>query len=499
MTLIIIVPMFFLPNTIGLYIRDPKEITQEQSQELIIWKFDQRTFSAIMIFVIEGFYYFFLIATLFPGIFLIIWSTLAKWREGHPIHGKMSLNEIKKDDKIIKKRKKFFSLTRSDRDYLPMGLYKETEFPINLTEDLTKFNDYPDISLIIPCYNEEQNVAQAIENAYLQDYPGKMEIIVVDDGSRDNTRAICEILKENGKDRKIIALHKSNGGKASAINLGLDHAKGKIIITTDGDSHFNRDCVSSIIHEFKRHPKAGIIGGFVLIRNTEKGYLVKLQQMEYILTQHAVRIPQSEMGNVLIEPGPVFGIRADVAKRYPCLTRTCCEDVDLTQTVLGCGYPTRTALGAVSLTNAPTTWRQWYNQRKRWIYGQYQSWRENKHFLKRNLWGLYMYFTWLSSFITLCILITLMVVTFILLPMLYFNQYLFVFISVRTVLIVLIYLIVRVIVLYQYKEGKSVILYLPFKVIYDLLNSLLSAVLYFRFVTGLGVKIRWGEKTIKLR
>jgi len=498
LTLIIVVPLFFLPNTIGMYIRDPKDITQEQSQQLVFWKFDQRTFSAIMIFVIEGFYYFFLIANLFPGIFLAIWATLAKWRENHPFISETLLDEDKSDKPKKIRRKKFFSLTRTDKDTIPIGLNRETEFPIHVTGDLTGSNNYPEISLIIPCYNEEQNVAQAIENAYLQDYPGEIEIIVVDDGSRDNTGAICEVLSEDSKDRKVVALHKSNGGKASAINLGLRHARGKIIITTDGDSHFNQDCVSRIVDEFKKHPKAGIIGGFVLIRNTDKGYLVKLQQMEYILTQHVVRIPQSEMGNVLIEPGPIFGVRADVAKRYPCLTRTCCEDVDLTQTILGCGYQTRTALGAVSRTEAPTTWRAWYNQRKRWIYGQYQSWRENKHFLKRNPWGLYMYFTWLSTFISLCLLIILLGITFILLPMLYFNQHLFVFTSVRTVLIILLYLLVRIIVLYQYEEGKSVIWYLPVKLVYDMLNSFLAAVLYFRFITGLGVKIRWGEKKMKL-
>lgn len=482
LTLLLVVPLFFLPNTIGLYIRDPKETTPEHAQKPILGIFRQWTFSYMMLFVIEGFYYFFLVATLSPTIFLILWSSLARWRD------KSSKGKIRR----------WFITPQKDMEKLPTGVKREMEFPLHIKSDLTKDDPYPDVSLIIPCYNEEQNVAEAIENAYLQDYPGKMEIVVVDDGSRDNTFAISQILAEQSFDRKIIPLHKSNGGKASAINHGIRHAHGKIIITTDGDSHFDRDCVSKIVSEFEKHPKAGIIGGFVLIRNTFDSYLVKLQQMEYILTQHVIRIPQSETGNVLIEPGPVFGIRADIAKRYPCLTRTCCEDVDLTQTVLGNGYQTRTALDAVSLTNAPTSWGGWYNQRKRWIYGQYQSWRENKHFLKRNPWGVYMYFTWLSSFITLCILITLIGITLILLPMLYINQYLFVFISIRTILIVVIYFITRILILSQYKEGKSILWYLPFKVLYDMINSFLAAVLYFRFITGLGVKIRWGERTEKL-
>ena len=483
LTLILIVPMLFLPNSLGFYIRDPKDsIDPEMNQRPVLGLFEQRTFTYIMLFVIEGFYYFFLLATLFPTIFFILWSSLVKWRN------KSSKGRLRR----------WFIVTQSNKDTFPMGVHREMAFPLVIKSNLTEEKSYPDVSLIIPCYNEEQNVAQAIENAFLQDYPGNMEIIVVDDGSRDNTLAVSRILSEKTIDRNIFTLHKSNGGKASALNYGLQRAKGKIIITTDGDSHFDRDCCSKIVSEFKKHPKAGIIGGFVLIRNTHDGYLVKLQQMEYILTQHVIRIPQSEMGNVLIEPGPVFGIRADVARRYPCLTRTCCEDVDLTQTVLGSGHSTRTALGAVTQTEAPTNWRAWYNQRKRWIFGQYQSWRENRQFLKRNPWGLYTYFTWLSTFITLCILITLFTITFILLPMLYINQYLFVFISVRTILILLIYFISRILILSQYKEGKSILWYLPFKIIYDMINSILTAVLYFRFITGLGVKIRWGGRTEKL-
>ena len=501
LTVIIIVPLLFLPNSVGFYIRDPKDtVSTKDTQTPILWFFNQRTFSHLMLFVIEGFYYFFIITNLCPSIFLIIWSSLAKWRDRHPVkddkegeRGRALGNRFRG-----KRLRRSFALSRSDRDALPMGLKREGEFPIIKRVNLFENDPYPLISLIIPCYNEEQNVAAAIENAYLQDYIGKIEIIVVDDGSRDNTRAISGILADKGIKREVVTFTKPNGGKASALNHGILHSHGKIIVTTDGDSHLDAQCVSKIVDGFRKNPFAGTVGGFVLIRNTHKGYLVKLQQIEYILTQHVIRIPQSEMGNVLIEPGPVFGIRADVARRYPSQTRTCVEDVDLTQTVLGCGYQTRTALDAISLTEAPTTWRSWFNQRKRWIYGQYQSWRENKHFLKKNPWGIYMYFTWLSTFITFCILLAMVCLTVILLPMLYINQYLFVFISARTLLIVIIYLITKIIILYQYKEGRSVIGYLPFKIAYDLIASLLAAILYYKFITGRGVKIKWGGRSIRL-
>jgi len=500
LTLAIIVPMLFLPNSIGLYIRDPKGGPgTDNSGEPVLFFFEPRTVSIAMLVVIEGFYYFFVLTNLFPSLFLIIWSSIANRRRKRSggLHSEEAVEIPLIPDQGMRRR--FFQRGGTENGPLPMGLARSGEFPMMPRTGDELREPHPDVSLIIPCYNEEQSVATAIERAYLQDYEGKIEIIVVNDGSRDNTSAIMSIMADRGGNREVLTLDKPNGGKASALNYGIMHSTGKIIVTTDGDSHLDRSCISNIVGEFKRRPNVGAVGGFVLIRNTHKGYLVKLQQIEYILTQHVIRIPQSEMGNVLIEPGPVFGIRAEIARRYPCLTRTCVEDVDLTQTVLGSGYTTRTALDALSLTEAPTTWRGWFNQRKRWIYGQYQSWRENKQFLKKNPWGLYMYFTWVSTFVTLCILLTLFLITLILLPNLYLNQYLFVFISARTLLIMVIYLLARALILSQYREGKSVILYLPFKIAYDMINSFLAAILYFRFITGMGVRIRWGGRNTKMQ
>ncbi len=503
-SLIIILPMFLIPNSFGYYIRDPSEdMSEEEADEQILGLFNKRTFSLLMLVLIDGFYYLFLVASMFPVIFFLIWSSLTKRYErkvgqsGGVDNGKY----ITDPEGLSKTRKKrnIFKLTRNYTDKSPIGVDREAAFPLHVRQKPIPQDYNPDVSLIVPCFNEEQNVAQTIENAYLQDYPGNMVIIIVDDGSQDNTYAISKILAGKSDTREVKVIKKPNGGKASAINFGLKEATGEIIVSTDGDSHFDENCVTNIVNEFKKHPHAGIVGGFVLIRNTDKGYLVKLQQMEYILTQHLIRIPQSDMGNVLIEPGPVFGMRSELAKRYSCQDRTCCEDVDLTQTVLGSGYQTRTALTAVSRTEAPTKWKAWYNQRKRWIYGQYQSWRENKDFLKKNPWGIYMYFTWVANFVYLLFLLGIMTLIIILLPALYVNQYLFVFISVRTIMIFTVYFIVRILILSQYKEGRRTYRYLPIKILYDMGYSMLAAFLYFKYITGLGIKIHWGRRTVKLK
>jgi cellulose synthase/poly-beta-1,6-N-acetylglucosamine synthase-like glycosyltransferase len=322
-----------------------------------------------------------------------------------------------------------------------------------------------------------------------------MEIIVVDDGSRDRTWSIGNIFKANEKGREIKVYHKGNGGKASALKYGISKSNGRIIIMTDGDSGMHSNAVSSIVDTFRKYPDAGIVGGHVFIRNTHTGYLTKLQQLEYIITQHLIRINQSEDGSVLIAPGPIFGMRSDLANSLPPLDRTIVEDCDLTMSVLPTKYSTRSTTQAVSYTTAPTTWINWVRQRKRWIFGQFQAWRENRWHLKRNPWGIYTYFTWVTTTISSFILILTFLFTLLLL-LSGGDYYRFLeFVSIRTGLVFIFYILARAVVVMQYEEGRKILPYIPAKIMYDLANGLLTAYLYMKYITGSGVRMSWGNRS----
>ena len=149
--------------------------------------------------------------------------------------------------------------------------------------DLFSGSKLPLVSVIIPCYNEDRYLGAAVTNAYRQSYLGEIEILIVDDGSKDNTWSIGKIFQTKKGKRTVKTFHKPNGGKASAISYGIEKAEGKIIITTDGDSEMHEDAVKEVVDTFKRFPDAGIVGGFVSIKNSHRGYLTKLQQLEYIM------------------------------------------------------------------------------------------------------------------------------------------------------------------------------------------------------------------------
>lgn len=452
LAIICIVPAIFIPSTWGLSLSD-------QRVDLGDAEVPQGELMSSVYYLLDGYYVLFIMTSLFPFLFFSFNASI------------------------------LIAMERS-RGKNNNGKGRNNEGSLLFKEEI-----YPKVSVIIPCYNEAVNISSTVTNCFKQDYRGELEIIIVDDGSRDGTWSIGRIFKSSEKGRQIHIFHKENGGKASALKFGINKARGSIILMTDGDSHIHPNAVSSIVETFRDHPDAGIVGGYVFIRNLHAGYLNKLQQLEYIITQHLIRVNQSEDGSVLIAPGPIFGMRADLARTLPPLDRTVVEDCDLTMTVLPTGYTTRATTKARSYTSAPTTWKAWFRQRRRWIYGQFQAWRENQWHLKRNPWGLYTYFTWVWTTVSVILLLMITATTFLFIAE-GSDYYRFIeFVSIRSLIVFILYSLSRVLILAQYREGRAIIHYLPLKIFYDIVNGFLTAYLYIRYISGAGVKLRWGHKS----
>jgi len=449
------IPLLVIPAYMGISISEGKV-------ELTGFDRPDDTMEYLTFRMLDIYYLLFILLNVFPFMLLVFWSFGARGEE------KTYRKEARRGRRL--------------------GLKK------TLVSDLFSEKKFPLVSVIIPCYNEARYVGSAVTNAYRQSYPGEIEIIIVDDGSEDSTWSIGKIFQTIKGKRSVKVHHKPNGGKASALTYGIKRSTGNIIITTDGDSEMHEDAVRELVETFKRYPDAGIVGGFVSIKNEHKGYLTKLQQLEYFITQHMIRMNQSEDGSVLIAPGPIFGMRADLARMFPPMDRTIVEDCDLTMSVLPTGFTTRSTTNSVSQTNCPETWNDWIKQRRRWIYGQFQAWRENRWHLRSNPWGLYTYFTWISTSISALFFIggIVMVLGLVLSGRDYYSF--LEFISLRTALVLFTYFLLRSMIVLSYKETRPLIGYLPLKMVYDMINGLLTGYLYFRYISGVGVKMAWGNK-----
>jgi len=345
----------------------------------------------------------------------------------------------------------------------------------------------PLVSIILPAYNEEKIIGDAIERAISQDY-GNVEVIVVDDGSTDRTREIAESYAKKYDNVKLITNGK-NRGKPLALNIGTKAAKGEIILHTDSDSYLCPDFLSKIVPYFE-DPEVGAVTCLVSVDNGSN-LLTKLQQMEYIYEQLTARFCQSLSGDVLICPGAASAFRAEYAKNSLVSDRTVAEDADYTFEARRRGWKVLQEPDAVSFTEAPENLKELTNQRLRWLYGVLQTIREHR-WSWRDGWVLW---AWLGYFLSP--LIFGMLISIPILALLYGNYYLAYFIP-YLVPTFLLFGVTRWIPLHHYRYGKQGRLawLAPLYWLYNVYLSGLTLYCFISWLTGKGVKVRYGGRVI---
>jgi cellulose synthase/poly-beta-1,6-N-acetylglucosamine synthase-like glycosyltransferase len=241
-----------------------------------------------------------------------------------------------------------------------------------LPETRTQANtSLPFVSVVIPSFNEEANMAQCLESVMRLDYPA-YEVIIVDDGSRDLTLPIIEQY-----DVSLIRL-RNNRGKVAALNKGIEKAKGEIIFFTDSDSSLDPMVLHHLVSNFG-DASVGAVAGRVLLKRNDS-YLKRMQTIEYLYGQAIIKEAQIRSGeSVSICPGPVTAFRRSALLEIGGFNqRTLAEDFDVTLDLLELGYSALYEPRAVSFTSAMTSWKGLKKQRIRWSRGHLQVFRQHR-------------------------------------------------------------------------------------------------------------------------
>ncbi|HEX4294302.1 MAG TPA: glycosyltransferase [Rhizomicrobium sp.] len=224
------------------------------------------------------------------------------------------------------------------------------------------------VSVLIPAYNEEVVIAATVTRILKSDYPG-LEIIVIDDGSRDRT---SDVLKEKfGGDARVTVLTIPNSGKATALNTGLAHASGQIVVALDADTLFDPDTISRLARWFC-DPHIGAVAGNAKVGNRINA-ITRWQALEYIVAQNLERRALAALKTLTVVPGAVGAWRRSVLMQlggFP--LDTLAEDQDLTIAVQRAGFGVLFDSSAIARTEAPATFRGLARQRFRWAYGTLQ-------------------------------------------------------------------------------------------------------------------------------
>ena len=227
----------------------------------------------------------------------------------------------------------------------------------------------PRVSIIIPAYNEEVNAERTVNSLLQQDYPN-LDIVFVDDGSTDNTFTEVKEAFVNIPNVKVYT--KINGGKASALNYGVNIADSDFVICIDADTQLKNDAVSELMKKFTDE-RVGAVAGNVKVGN-EVNMITRWQSIEYITSQNFDRRAFDLLDCIIVVPGAIGAFRKEaVIKAGAFTTDTLAEDCDLTMRLHRIKYKVRNCTTAISYTEAPESMKQFMKQRFRWSFGVMQS------------------------------------------------------------------------------------------------------------------------------
>lgn len=230
----------------------------------------------------------------------------------------------------------------------------------------------PEVSIIVPAYNEEVNIVRTINNLKQQDYPN-FHIYLVDDGSKDNT--LKRVHEKFDNDTAVTIIGKENGGKASALNLGIATCSTEYVVCIDADTQLLSDAVSKLMRHFiaDKTGRIGAVAGNVKVGNS-RNILTYWQAIEYTTSQNFDRMAYSNINAITVVPGAIGAFRKKVLEEVGGFTTdTLAEDCDLTMCINERGYIIENENYAVAMTEVPETLRQFVKQRIRWCFGVMQT------------------------------------------------------------------------------------------------------------------------------
>lgn len=244
--------------------------------------------------------------------------------------------------------------------------------------------ELPPVTILIAAYNEEYNIIDTLDSVLLQKYPNDVKIIVIDDGSTDDTQdTIVNFIRNRnmygpsleGFDIELIWM-KENSGKSAALNCGLDRVETDVVVTIDADSymfkHSLRRIVSNLVYG---PPNTAAVAGSILTRNSRKNWITRLQEWDYFLGIAVVKRVQSLYQGTMVAQGAFSVYSTAVLNELGGWSDTVGEDIVLTWAMHEKGYRVGYSEDAFVFTNVPETFNQFYHQRKRWARGLVEAFK----------------------------------------------------------------------------------------------------------------------------
>jgi cellulose synthase/poly-beta-1,6-N-acetylglucosamine synthase-like glycosyltransferase len=284
----------------------------------------------------------------------------------------------------------------------------EKKNKIVIRKGILELEKYPGVTIIIPCYNEANTIRATIDSLLHLDYPkDKIKLIIVDDGSKDNT---WQIIKEFEKYPNVKVFHKENGGKYTALNLGLEQVKTPFLGCLDADSFVDSEALKRIMTYFDNEETMAVAPSVIV--DKPKNILQGAQKAEYDMAVYTKKM-LAFLGGIHVTPGPFSIFRKKVFDDLgPYRHAHNTEDQEIALRMQEHHYKIEHCPDAYVYTMAPNTVRGLYRQRQRWIYGFIRNVIDYRRLLFRKEYGTIAFFTLPSGIISVVSVIFLFGVVF---------------------------------------------------------------------------------------
>jgi cellulose synthase/poly-beta-1,6-N-acetylglucosamine synthase-like glycosyltransferase/peptidoglycan/xylan/chitin deacetylase (PgdA/CDA1 family) len=228
------------------------------------------------------------------------------------------------------------------------------------------------VTVIVPAYNEAAGIEATIRSLLVSRHP--VYVIVVDDGSTDDTAAIVRSMNM----RRVWLITQANAGKAAALNTGLAAARTGIVVMVDGDTVLDPAAVGQLAGRFS-DPEVGAVSGNAKVGN-RGGLLGRWQHIEYVIGFNLDRRLYDVLQCMPTVPGAIGAFRREAVLAVGGVpTDTLAEDTDLTMALERDGWRVVYERNAIAWTEAPATVGQLWKQRYRWCYGTLQATWKHRH------------------------------------------------------------------------------------------------------------------------
>ncbi|WP_099597545.1 glycosyltransferase family 2 protein [Reichenbachiella sp. 5M10] len=237
-------------------------------------------------------------------------------------------------------------------------------------------DELPSCTVIVPAYNEGKLVWETLISIAASLYPeDKIQLIAIDDGSKDDTWHWMKKAKSQLGDRLAIYQQPKNKGKRHALYRGFNLGTGDVFVTIDSDSIVKPDTLRNLVSPFVTHEKCGAVAGNVQVLNNQKAIIPRMLNVSFVLSFEFIRSAQGQLESVLCTPGALAAYRREAV--MTCLPEwinqtfmgqpsDIGEDRAMTNMILKQGYHVMFQRNAVVLTNVPENYTSLYKMYIRW-------------------------------------------------------------------------------------------------------------------------------------